>query len=383
MLGLEMLDVAIGIIFIYLLLSIVCTAINEFIEGFLKLRAVDLEQGIRELLNDPDATGKVRELWNHQLIYSLFRGSYDPSEIRNGGRTNIDSKKKRYSRGSDLPSYIPSRNFALALMDVLLPAVPPTQASGAAPSPLPAATPIADTSISGSSATLAPQNDNLPAPQNPPIKPNPLQPLRDAVNRMTGNDKLKTALLTILDAAGDDAVKAREGIENWYNSSMDRVSGWYKRRVQQIVFVMGFVVAIAMNADTFAIFKNLSNDRPLRSAIVAQAQNIKNPATDSSTPTKKIQANVDTLLAMGLPIGWNWRTGWNPDAVSNLNAIPAAASFGNWFLKILGWLITGLAISLGAPFWFDVLNRVMVVRSTVKPTEKSPDESSQDRQNKS
>ena len=47
-------------------------------------------------------------------------------------------------------------------------------------------------------------------------------------------------------------------------------------------------------------------------------------------------------------------------------------------MRILGWLITGFAISFGAPFWFDLLNRMMVVRSTVKPDEKSPEESSKD-----
>jgi hypothetical protein len=50
-------------------------------------------------------------------------------------------------------------------------------------------------------------------------------------------------------------------------------------------------------------------------------------------------------------------------------------------MRILGWVITGFAISLGAPFWFDLLNKIMVVRSTVKPHQKSPEESSEDRQN--
>ena len=45
---------------------------------------------------------------------------------------------------------------------------------------------------------------------------------------------------------------------------------------------------------------------------------------------------------------------------------------------VLGWLVTALAVMLGAPFWFDVLNRIMVIRSTVKPHEKSPEEPSQD-----
>jgi hypothetical protein len=46
---------------------------------------------------------------------------------------------------------------------------------------------------------------------------------------------------------------------------------------------------------------------------------------------------------------------------------------------LLGWLITALAVMLGAPFWFDVLNKFMVIRSTVKPREKSQEEGSEDR----
>ncbi len=97
------LDVVVSLIFIYLLLSLVCTAINEAIEGVLKKRAATLEQGIRELLSDEDGTGLASDFYNHPLIYSLFRGEYDP----NG------SKKH-------LPSYIPSKNFARALMNIVL-----------------------------------------------------------------------------------------------------------------------------------------------------------------------------------------------------------------------------------------------------------------------
>jgi hypothetical protein len=56
--------------------------------------------------------------------------------------------------------------------------------------------------------------------------------------------------------------------------------------------------------------------------------------------------------------------------------VPAAFSISS----LPGWLLTALAISLGAPFWFDLLNKIMVIRSTVKPHEKSPEEASEDRQ---
>lgn len=227
----QMLDVAIGMVFIYLLLSLICSAIHEIFEAWLKLRAVDLEQGIRELLQEPKGTSTItKKLYEHPLIFGLYRGDYDPKNIR--------KKNNRYSRGSDLPSYIPARNFALALMDVVLPATA--------------------TSIGGSTgATAAPVDAALVTAGAPLPPPNPLQPLRNAIStspNLVGNAKIQDALYSLIDAAGNDVTKARENIENWFNSSMDRVSGWYKRRSQIILFILGFVVAGAVNADTFAIF---------------------------------------------------------------------------------------------------------------------------------
>ncbi len=334
MLSLEMLDVAIGMILVFLFASLICTATNEMVEAKLKLRAVDLEQGIRGLLNNDE--NLTQQIYNHPLVDSLFRGKYDVKDIR--------TDKNRYSRGSTLPSYIPAKNFAVALINILFP---------------------------------APLNNNVNA-----IKTN--------IDKIE-NEYVKKALTSIVTAAGDDMNKMQEGIENWYNSAMDRVSGWYKRRVQKILFVLGIVIVIAMNADSIAIFNNLVNDRPLRAAIVDAAQRL--PAASTDTPSfSKTIANVNSLSQLGLPIGWVWKSDLNYDkaAISNPKAIPVFDLSNRfkytaemWGLKVLGWLITALAISLGAPFWFDMLNRVMVIRSTVKPTEKSPDESSQDRQGKS
>ena len=373
MIGFEMLDVAIGIIFIYLLLSLICTAINEIVESKLKLRSVDLEQGIRNLLNDPSGTTLTKKLYDHQLVYSMFRGEYDPSLIHNNDKSKVANIDKRYKKGENLPSYIPSRNFALALMDILLPATTKSfsGATGALAKPL-------------NTLSVVTQNGGQQAPADPA----PLAPLREAVNEIKGNERVKTALLSIIDAAGNDTTKAREGIENWYNSAMDRVSGWYKRRVQKIVFVLGFVLAIFMNADSIAIFTNLANDRPLREAIVAAAKNYKNPTSEASTSIDTLVNNVKSLDQLGLPIGWGWASILNhgKDIARNYKAIPKFDpdnffnSLGVWFLKAFGWFITGMAVSLGAPFWFDILSKIMVIRSTVKPHEKSQEESSQDRQ---
>jgi len=79
------------------------------------------------------------------------------------------------------------------------------------------------------------------------------------------------------------------------------------------------------------------------------------------------------IEGLGLPIGWTYGDPKNP---TNDPRAFRGVDPGNWFLRILGWFITALALSLGAPFWFDLLNKFMVVRATVKPKEKSPDEPS-------
>ncbi len=116
-----------------------------------------------------------------------------------------------------------------------------------------------------------------------------------------------------------------------------------------------------MNVDTIDITKFLYTNKAARSAIVADAQVA---AADtafrhSGYPQARARLTDESLLPIGLE---HVRTG--RDVLHH----------------ILGWLVTALAASMGAPFWFDLLNKMMVIRSTVKPHEKSPEESSEDRQ---
>jgi hypothetical protein len=293
MLGSSVLDVAIGLIFVFLLLSLICSAANELIEMVLKKRAKDLEKGIAELIGDPTkTTAFLKAIYDHGLVNGLFRGEYKPG-----------SRK--------LPSYIPAQNFALAVMQVKeqWTAVPET----------------------GGVATLLPAN-------------------------------IKTAFDALEKTAGGDAKKLQDSIEAWYNSAMDRVSGWYKRRSQAFILVMGLAIAYLVNADCIQIVQRLSSDTSLRQGVVALAQAAAKDPQSGTKPVDVIKDDIRTLDALGLPVGW-----------SN-NARPPLT-----LQHVLGWILTALAVSLGAPFWFDMLNKIMVVRSTVKPDEKSGKEGSKDK----
>ncbi len=297
----NIIDVAIGLVFIFLLLSLICSAAHEIIEAFLKARAANLERGIQELAGN-NSEEFVTKLYDHGLINSLYRGKYAPVAKGFFRRTF-----QRYVHGPDLPSYIPSKNFALALIDL--------------------------------------KNTGTELPQN-----------------------IKDALQAFEHVAGQNVAQLQQHIEEWYNSSMDRVSGWYKRRSQWIVLVLGLVAAIAVNADCIAIAKRLSTDSNLRQSVEHMAEGAANtnPANDTRTPIDRIKDDLAKLDGIGLPLGRNYSFR-NPGDLWT-------ATRAHW----AGWLITALAISLGAPFWFDMLNKIMIVRSTVKPSEKSGDEASKD-----
>lgn len=188
------------------------------------------------------------------------------------------------------------------------------------------------------------------------------------------NVRVQRAVLSALDSAQGDLSVAQSNIEHWFDSTMDRVSGWYKQRTQVWIFVIGFILVVVADADSLCIARRLYADPAQREAAVGFATSIsKNPGD-----TINMKAATAKLDSLGLPL-----VGWN--AVPLQGIIPRGAEWGAIYRHSLhalfGWIITALAISLGAPFWFDSLNKIMVVRSTIKPHQKSPEESSVDRQN--
>lgn len=343
MFGSVVLDVAVGLVFIYLLLSLICSALREAIEARLKSRAIHLQHGIVQLLQDRQQNDAlVRRLYEHPLVFSLFRGEYraPPATQKFTGLRWIPATIAGWwpgaKAGTPLPSYIPARSFALALLD------------------------LASDGRSGPGLTL----DGIRAQV-----------------RSLGNADVERVILTAVDTARGDVDAAILSIQDWYDSAMDRVSGWYKRETQHILFWLGLALVVALNVDTIAIVRHLATSDTARSALVTRAEAVAKNEADAirarvvaGPPAATADANVQAadaelktlsnhLLALNLPVGWSRRT-------TDVDPL----------MRLAGWLITAFAISFGAPFWFDMLNKVMVIRSTVKPHEKSPEESSDDRQ---
>lgn len=325
LLGSTTLEVALGMVFVYLLLSLLCSTAGEYLEATVNHRARYLRQGINLLLNESRGGGVdlAQRFYDHGLVRPLYR---EPHK---------------------LPSYIPSRTFALALWNMATTAAAERQAD-----------PPDGVSIAGVT--------------------NDLKKIREAVATHVPNAELRTAILTLIDEADGDIDRARRNIEEWYEAMMDRVAGWYKRRTAGLMLALGFVLAAGVNADSINLARTLARDGALRSSLVAAAQQrvasglpsgamagASDPqARDAaaSANLREVRADVESL---GLPIGWVRATSGNTE---DPRRMPTEAS--GWLIKLFGLLLTGFAVSQGAPFWFDLLNKFMTARSTVKPPER-------------
>lgn len=316
MFGSEVLEVIVGMIFIFLLVSILCTAVREGIEGWLKTRAAFLVYAIREMLYDTKGDGLADAMFKHPLISSLFSGSYElPEEMK---------KPRALARGRNLPTYIPSRNFALALLDI---------------------------------AARGKITDNTGSDPTTPIIS--VESMRHHVSRIE-SPEIRRMMLTALDTAKGDLDAVITSIEEWYNSVMDRVSGWYKRSTGLVVFMIGFLLAVGMNINAVRIGDYLYRNDSVREALLARAEAAAKDNASSPTGFEKAKRDLD---ALHLPIGWD--DGWA--ALGNGRHPGDVRRVGDWWSSILGWLITAFATLLGAPFWFDLLKKCMTVRSTIKP----------------
>ncbi len=347
------LDIGIGVAFVFLSLSLVCSGVREGIEQILKTRAKDLERGLRELLEDPDGKGITKLLFNHPQIASLFRGAaYDPGKlVGTTSESDVSTTKTMPLAGrKNLPSYIPATNFSSAIFDLVL------RGPAGAESPY-------------------------------PVPPLTIASLKSAATTFS-DETVKRVLLSAIDSANDQVEKVRASVEDWFNATMERAAGWYKRRTQLILFVIGVIVAVVLNIDAITIVKRLSTDQTLTAALVAQAkQTTKNDSTATApVDVGKIKSGLE---ALGIPMGWVTINGLPyPAPQAGCIADKPAGEEQTWTCQtppsvwesaqiVVGWLITAFAVMLGAPFWFDVLSKIITIRSTLKPTDEADKKSAE------
>lgn len=191
------------------------------------------------------------------------------------------------------------------------------------------------------------------------------------------DSKGKEAIFTLVKQSGGDIPKTLAAFEGWCDDGMDRAAGWYKRKTQLVIFFVGFIIAVGLNVDSITVGRSLWMNPALRAYAVTTAELY---AKDNSrmVPSADASKDLSILQTLGLPTGWNTsKYPWMEERGVG-TGYEQTFSFSSLVFVVIGWLLTAMAMTLGAPFWFDTLNQFMVIRSTIKPREKSDVEGSKD-----
>ncbi len=227
----QILDVAIGLVFLYFLFSLLCSVIIEAVAALTQKRPRMLKEGLSALLRDEKVLEKLYK-------QPLFLGNTTPETM---GASLWESIKALWPwrQRVSMPSYISPRSFVLSLLESL------KQQDG----------------VKNHFSAGIPDIDS---PEN----------IKKLVEALPQGSAVRGALLPLLETAGTGAgalEKALGSMEKWYDEAMERVTGWYKRYSQSFALLLAFLVALALNADTFAISKALYRDPALRNAVAAVA----------------------------------------------------------------------------------------------------------------
>ncbi len=431
----SIIEIVIGLAFIYLLLSLICTSLTELISRAFAMRSENLKKGIENLLagTEEDADKLGRKIFDAFYLHPLIK------------RLSKRDSVVPIRRSKSLPSYIPSNIFARTLLDII-------------------------------------------------TNEKPAETIKDSIGQLDDSEirKLLQSLNVDLDndisKAKENLEKATKNLECWYDESMDRISGWYARKAQLIALVLALIVSIGFNVDSFLIFQSLKNDPILAKATADfieshyneydpnkdKGNNSANNDDENKTPpapptpgpysipdkVNEIKSLTTSLYQLNLPIGWavgkyKYSYKITPESLKKLelkkatdfkdykeDCIPGiqknlgklkdevfynekpllfilnntpikseadtkiidCASFisGNqnvlidtfkfkiasdprswpsdWFGiigRISGWLITAIAVSLGAPFWYDALNKLVNMRAAGKKPKSTAEDNKQ------
>lgn len=357
--SLVLIDIAIALTVVFLMLCVFCSAVVEWIAQHRGARGRFLQRGLLRLIGDDSL---YRQLVNHPLIENLSSG-----------------------RGGHGPSYIPPNVFAEALLDCVLDL--------------------------GEALRAKPGEASDESWRFRPVKVEQVQACLELL-RARGF-ALGIKLAPLLRKSDGDMEKLRAAVADWYSAQTDRVIGWYKGYARTRLFLIGLLVALVFNVDTIRIASEAADKPGLRAALIgvgndpsfvkaaaeaaaraAVGQKAAVPGgrsatgdpeaanADAETTVREVEKFAAGTYAAGLPIGYCRReqaTTFDVQ-VSPGSGIGCAIEWwraapsdpGNLLRKILGWLLTALGVSLGAPFWFDLLNKLVNLRGAGPRPEDRP-----------
>jgi hypothetical protein len=352
---LAILDVLIGLVFIYGLFSVLVSAATELLLTIWSQRGKTLWMAVKGMLPADASTTQtnvVNEFLKHPLVRGLGAAEHDP----NASASNVVDKlglhwAKIKSVPTDMglrasfPSYLPTHVFVDTIMHMLR--------SGSI--------------RNGNESDRAEVGDLI---------------------RDVASEPMRNTLSALHLSAQELGIPFRTRLEFWFNDSMDRASGWYKRMAQIVMIMVAFILAVWCNVDTLRIIAVLSGNSDLRKSVADSAseyvttqmkkvgalndlQNHTPPpsyiagSTPSAATAANIEQKVDTfnnalkqIDTLGLPIGWG--------------KAEALYVLGAWPLVMIGWMMSALAATLGANFWFQLLGNLVKLRITGSKPDASP-----------
>ena len=178
--------------------------------------------------------------------------------------------------------------------------------------------------------------------------------------------QLASQLQLLYQEAEGSILEFRKSIEGWFNSSMERVSEWYKKRTRLVMAVYGLLVAIVFNVSAIGITVELYENEVVRDVVVSLAEKeaVAIKAVEDCADRECVEEKVAAVLDTGLPIWWRSC----PVADTNDTTLCGFESPGRSASTILGWLVTAAALSMGASWWFAVLKRAFKLRKPMEPT---------------
>ncbi len=338
-------DTAIGLVFIFATFSLLVSVLTEGASRLIGLRGEYLLRGIRTLLDGKSEfklsvtsdlfrrkhvapapkIGESTKPWVSKILNqpAIARSADNASVPKDAGNAKLTALERR-----QLPSYISGRSFARALIDLVVP------------------------SETGKTT---------------------LTELQATIKANVGDDDLKAQLLQLANEAEGDITKFRQGIEEWYDDHMSRVSGWYKRHARWISLGFGVLVVLAFNVNVIDMTRSLYSDQALRASVVSKATDAADcGGKEPAICLDEVRKQIGNARASGLPIGWGTvprcavDTGcaWTDRVGFTDPAGGFWSDFRNLLLVLIGWALMVLAMTPGARFWFDALSRLGSLRSS-------------------
>ncbi|HEX9827790.1 MAG TPA: hypothetical protein VGA80_14420 [Flavobacteriaceae bacterium] len=386
MTGSVALDVVIGLVFIFLLYSLLASIIQEIIATNLSFRAKILEKALARMLQDPEKSDNAFKdkfkTWRRLFVpfnsYKFTRKGELSEAFYSHPLIQCLGEDKWHSK----PSYLTQNNFSKAIIDLL-------RGEGVK---------VGEDIRPYIEEKLGPTHSNQPYTE---------QDKGEKKLLFNIGEKTKQQIRSLWVDAQGDVEEFKSLLETWFDDTMSRTTGWYKKYNQVVLLVVGLGIAIIFNVDTIAIAKKLSSDPEIRAQLINQANNFitthpnlneefnLNKATISAMKdidsvkkileqqqiVKKYEALIrhrDSLMHQAdslikndlknasdlLALGWSKHCIVQKTNCKKYSLRPNGD--GSWGIRLLGWFLTALAISLGAPFWFDLLNKFMKLRGSVQ-----------------